>query len=527
LILEQQNSFKRETGRLIEEPMTSLTGQTEVLEAPRLFDRAKQVLEGLVAGKSLRARAFRGGAWMGSGSFAEQGARFVRNLILVRLLAPAAFGTMAIVMSVASVLQAFTEIGVREALIQNPRGGEPEFVNAAWWMAFVRGLSTFSSLFLVAPWIARFYGNPELTPLLRVAVSGLLLEGAMSARAYVALKDMRFSRWAAIFHGGGIVGVVITIILSFFIRDVWALVIGTTSESVARCVLSYVICPWTPSFRADKEALRQLFKYSRGLFGLPLLNLIFMRTDVFVLGKLLPAAQLGLYTMGIALAQVPAGFASNVLYQIFVPTLSQIQGDKSRINRIVLQVTFLIATVGTPALVFAYFCGGSFLTLVYGRLYAVSAGPLFLAACAVLIGLANSQITGVFYAAGSPGLHRRCVGAMAVVMIILIYPLSKWLGPVGAQLASLISIMVGFGLQLERIRHLTALRISGYGLSIAWAVSLSAVVVVACLSGRLLVLPTSPLPNIMFGVVGCFFAYSLGGVMLLRHGKFPQGPLPE
>jgi hypothetical protein len=98
---------------------------------------------------------------------------------------------------------------------------------------------------------------------------------------------------------------------------------------------------------------------------------------------------------------------------------------------------------------------------------------------------------------------------------------------VGAQLASLISIMVGFGLQLERIRHLTALRISGYGLSIAWAVSLSAVVVVACLSGRLLVLPTSPLPNIMFGVVGCFFAYSLGGVMLLRHGKFPQGPLPE
>ena len=49
LILEQQNSFKRETGRLIEEPMTSLTGETEVLEAPRLFDRAKQVLEGLVA----------------------------------------------------------------------------------------------------------------------------------------------------------------------------------------------------------------------------------------------------------------------------------------------------------------------------------------------------------------------------------------------------------------------------------------------------------------------------------------------
>lgn len=502
--------------------MTFPPGETEVSNAPPVAVRIRQALGELFAGTSLKAKAFRGGAWLGSGSVAEQVARFLRNLILVRLLAPSAFGTVAIVAATGLVLQAFTEVGVREALVQSPRGAEPKFVNATWWMTFARALLVCSSLFLVAPWIARFYGNPELTSLLRVAVSGLLLEGAMSAKAYVAIKDMRFSRWAAIYHGGGILGVVITLVLSFFLRDVWALVIGTASESAARCVLSYAICPWLPSLQLERGALKELFKYSKGVFGVPLLTLIFLRTDVFVLGKLIPPAQLGLYTMGIAIAQVPAIFVANLLSQVSLATLSQIQEDKARVNRAIFKVTSLIAALGMPALAFAYFCGGSVLTLVYGRAYAVSAGPLFLASCVALIGLANSQITSVFYAAGAPGLHRRCVAAMALVVIVLIYPFSKWMGPVGAQLAGLISVTVGFGLQLAQMRRFTGLRISEYAKIIARGAALSASVVIVWLASRFLALPTRPLFDVGFGVLGCLLAYALAAMMLLRQQGLVQ-----
>ncbi|MFZ1006132.1 MAG: oligosaccharide flippase family protein [Candidatus Sulfotelmatobacter sp.] len=502
--------------------MTSLSVETEVLNAPGLSARVKQAVGGLFVGESLKAKAFRGGAWLGSGSIAEQAARFVRNLILVRLLAPDAFGTMAIVMSTSLVLQAFTEVGVREALVQNPQGAESKFINATWWMAFVRSLLVCVSLFFLAPSVAGFYRNPELTPLLRVALSGLLLEGAMSARAYVAIKDMRFSRWAVLYHGGGILGVVITVVLSFFIRDVWALVIGTTCESAARCVLSYIICPWSPSLRVDRKSLRELFKYTRGVIGLPLLTLIFMRSDVFVLGKLLHPAQLGLYTMGIAIAQVPVIFVSNLLYQVSLATLSQIQEDKARTNRVIIRVTSLVAATGAPVLAFTYFCGGSVLTLMYGRAYAISAGPLFLASCAAFLSLANSQITGVFYAAGAPSLHRRCMAATAVLMILLIYPFSKWLGPVGAQLACLISVIAGFGLQLERMQHFTGLKLSEYATVIARSAAPSVSVIIVCLGSRLFPFPTGPLPSIGVGGVGCLLAYALGCVMLLRQQGLVQ-----
>jgi len=503
--------------------MASFEDTSWMAKASRACSRSKPFIKALFIGKGLRARVFRGGAWLGAGSVSEQSFRFIRNMILARLLAPSAFGTMAIVMSAASVLQAFTEMGVKEALIQNPRGSEPEYVNAAWWMALGRSLSIYALVFAAAPWVARFYGNLELTALLRVATISIALDGAMSARAYVAMKELKFFKWASVWHGGGILGVATTIVLGFFIRDVWALVIGVCSESAARCILSYVVCPFLPSVKLDTVALRHLFKFSRGLFGLAPLSLIFMRADIFVLGKLIPATALGYYALGVSVAQVPALFITGLLGQIFMPALSQIQGDKARTSRIVLQVTEAVVLLGMPALAFAYFCGRPLLTLIYGHPYAVAAGPLVIASCAALISIVNVQITLAFYAAGAPKLHRRCVAAMAFVTIIFIYPLAKWLGPMGAQVVSLLSIAVGFSFQLERARHLIGLRISEYGKILIHGAAVSAIALIVCLVARSLPAVAPPLLTVGLGIFGCLVAYGFAGLMMIRKPGIVQG----
>ena len=87
----------------------------------------------------------------------------------------------------------------------------------------------------------------------------------------------------------------------FFVRSVWALAIGFAAETFMRCVISFAVCPFRPRLELDKESAKSLLAFSKGVFGLSLLNLIFNRTDIFVLGKLYPAAQLGIYTMGIYL----------------------------------------------------------------------------------------------------------------------------------------------------------------------------------------------------------------------------------
>lgn len=480
----------------------------------QLHERVKGFASAAFSSDSLKARFFRGSAWLAAGSLTEQSFRFGRNMILARLLAPEAFGTMAIISSASSVIHTLTDIGVKEAIIQNPRGTEGHYASAAWWLALGRAVSICAVIVLVAPWVGRFYGSPELGPLLRVSAIGVIFDGALSSRAYVAMKEMKFGKWAAINHGGGICGVIITVVLSFFLRDVWALVLGFVFESGCRCLFSFILCPYVPSLSWDREALRDLLRFSRGLFGLSFLNLIFARTDVFVLAKLYPASNLGLYIMAIYLVQTPTNFLTNLLGQTLLPTYSQIQENKDRINRILSQVTTVLILAGAPLLVFVYFCGHSLLTLVYGARYGAGAAALTLASAVALINIVNAQITLVFYSKGLPQLHRSCVLIMAVLMIALIYPLSKTFGLAGGQLACLISVVVGYLFQVVRLRRLTEIDTPRYLKGFVTGSAVSLTVFAVCLGAQYFPALAQPLPNVIIGLLGCALAYSLIGTIM-------------
>lgn len=470
----------------------------------------------LTAEGSLKGKVFRGGIWLGLGSLTEQIVRFARSIILARLLAPEAFGIMAVVLSASTLIHTLTDIGVRDAIVQNPRGAEDEYIDSAFWLALGRAFALALGIFLLAPWMAKFYGNAELTPLLRVAALSVLIDGAWSPRMYIAIKQLKFSRLAAIMHGGGIGGVIITVILSYFIRDVWALVIGAAAESLARVSLSYVFYPYYPHLGWHRDATRDLLRFSRGLFGLSFLNLIFSKTDIFVLAKLYSPAQLGLYSMAIYLAQVPTGFIMNLLGQTMMPTFAHIQGDQERENRILQRVTSMIFILGMPVILFVYFCGRSVLDLAFGGRYSAAAPALAAAAVVSVLGLANGQITTVFYARGLPQLHRVCVIIMAVTMIVLIYPFAKYFGLLGGQLACIAACAAGWLFQVARIRHITHLRMARYFGSFLAAIAISSVVAVVCLGQRLAGIGDRPVVTIAFGLLGCLVAYGLAGVFFLR-----------
>ena len=506
--------------------MVSSTNEPSKPIVAGAYARIKTALESVLLGDSLRAKVFRGGAWLGGGNAAEQAARFGRNMILTRLLAPEAFGAMAIVLSANSLLQSFTDIGVREGLVQNPKGGEDAYVDTAWWLGIGRSFSLAAVLFLAAPLVAGFYGNADLTALLRVSTLGIMLGGASSPRAHVAMKQMKFARLAAIGNVGGICGVAFTILLSFLMRDVWALVIGGCAEMAFRCALSFILCPYAPSLRWNKQAARELLRFSRGLFGLSFLNLIFSRADIFVLAKLYSPAALGLYTMAIYVVQTPTSFLMNMLGQTLLPAFSQIQEDLKRTNRMLIQVSSLLVLVGVPAIAFVFFCGRSVLTLAYGPRYGAMTAALGLASCVALMNVLNGQITIVFYARGTPRLHRTAVAAMAVAVAVAIYPLAKWLGPVGGQVACLAAMTVGYLFQVLRVKGLTGLNLAAYSKSFLIATAASLCFLVLSIPTRSFVVFSRPAANISLGIVGCVLSYiAVGAVLFNERTRHSQQPV--
>ncbi len=494
------------------------------MELVRAYGRQlKASWSDLMSGDALRAKAMRGGAWLGGGSVAEQATRFARNMVLARLLAPGAFGTMAIVLSSASLVDAFIDVGVRIAVIQSSEGGEEAHLNAAWWLGLGRALISYLIIFTLAPSISSFYGRPELCVLLRVALVSVILGGLMSPRSALAQREMKLGRWAVISNGGAVCGVVFTVALSLIMRNVWALAIGYCCENAFRLLLSFILCPGLPSLSVNWPATKKLLNFSRGMFGLAILNLIINRADIFVLGRLYPLAALGLYTMAISLVGTPASFLSTILAQTLFPAFSIMKQDLGRLNRILMEITKWLL-LGMPATILLYLSAPILLRLAYGARYVAAARPLSVACAVAFLTVLNVVPSCVLFGKGLPGLHRQSVVATAGTMLIAVYPASKFFGPTGAQFAALLAILVGYLYQLVSLHWVTGLSLVRY----AWAFVMPAVgsgvmltIVLVC---REFGITAKPGVDIAVCLGSCLIAYAICVSAHLRASRPPNGP---
>lgn len=484
------------------------------------FKRALAPLQGalqqFLAGSGLKAHVFRGGTWLGFGGACEQLLKFARNIALTRLLAPEAFGIMAIIYSTGYVVDSFAQIGMKEAIIQNPKGHEASYSNSAWWLGFLRGLAIYALMFAAAPWVGTFYGHSEISPLMRIALLGIVFTGAQSPKAFVALKEMQFKKWTIIQVSSGLAGSVIVVALALVIRSVWALAIGYAIENLLRCAISYWLCPFRPRTTIDRDSAKSLLTFSRGVFGLSFLYLIFSRTDVFVLGKLRAASELGIYTMAVYLVQVPASFLAGVISQTLMPSFARIQDDCRRVNTILVRVSTILFILGIPVLMFFILSSHGILKLMYGSSYVAASSTLSVAALVGLLNVLNNVITAAFFAFGRPQFHRRCVLISALLMLTMIYPAVQRFGMLGGQISALVALVAGFASQLVRIERLTRLDLFQYSRSLPLTIGASGIVLSLFLGLRWIWPLSDPMANLTFGALAFAITFAIVGRQLVR-----------
>lgn len=469
----------------------------------KLLHKSLNILKELRKEDNLKTKATLGTIWLGAGNGFEQGLRLLRNMILTRLLAPEIFGVMAIVIAINTAFQSFTEIGIKQAIIQNPKGQERTYLNGAWWLSFLRAVGLYFLAFAAIPYVSKFYDNPELLPLMRIAFLSLLFNGLMSSRAYVAMKQMDFMKWVIIRHGGGALGIIITIALAFVMRNVWALVIGFTLEAAVRCILSFIICPFRPGFKFEKESLHALLRYSRGMVGLPIFTFIFMRADVFVVGKFCTASDLGLYTMAVGLANLPIQF-STILAEIMMPAFSKIHTDMKRINQLILKITSVITLFGFPVLIFVILCGKDILSIIYGAQYAQVAVPFAIVFATAVIRICSRPIVTVYFAIGRPGLNRIFVVIRAILIVIIIIPAVKNFGLTGAAMAGFIASL-SYIFQVFQIRSITDINLYQYSLVYLRALTISIGGIIVWLVAHA-IMPSIPFSNLIAGFLSFLLA---------------------
>lgn len=413
-------------------------------------------------GGSIGSRSSRGVAALGVGAVAERVMRLVRNMILARLLAPDDFGLMAIVMSVLFALESFTDVGVRQSIIHNKKGGEREYLNIAWWVQIVRGLGLFILALLVAPAICRFYDKPELLNLLRVSFLFIIFNALTSPRLYLLDKEFRFAKSLCLIQGSSLLGTLTAIILALYMQSVWVLVIGQVSQVTVQCLLSHILCPFRPMMKIDRRYLKEFLKFGRGMLGLAFLTVVSMQTDVFVLAKLLSSKDVGMYVLALSLARQPMYLFNVTLGRVLLPAFAEKQNDKKALCNAVLKILKGILLFGFPIVVLTALGARPILSIIYGAKYGAVAIPFALLCFSMLFYVQAIVLSQVYMGIGMPHLHRRYVVFLAALIMALIYPGIRLFGLAGAAGVLLFSNAVAVFMQIIWMKNAIGLKFKDY-----------------------------------------------------------------
>ncbi len=362
-------------------------------------------------------------------------------MILARLLVKSAFGEMAIVLAGVAIMEAFTEVGLRQNVIRNKSGAEPAFLNVIWWISALRCTSLCFLGYLAAPIIANFYDNPDSTILLRIGFLGILVNGYISPRSFLLEKNFRYKALLLLNQSAGVISVFAGIITAYYLRNVWALLIAYLTEVLLRSVISYIICPFLPRFSLDRPYLKEIIGFSKKMFGLPLLMMLFLQTDVFVIGKVLSSSALGMYVLVRALADIPQTLLTKIIQPILLPAFSTIQDEKYRLQTSLKFIFNVVFMLGLPTLSIVFLFSGDILTIVYGKSY-VEVSFAFSLLCVYSLFFVFTSISAQsFYAIGRPDVHRNSSFIRTFIFLIIIYHSVLTLGLNGAASARVLVII--------------------------------------------------------------------------------------
>jgi O-antigen/teichoic acid export membrane protein len=281
-----------------------------------------------------RQQTLRALFWSATDRFAAQALQFGMGLILARLLMPADYGLMGMIMIFLAISQSFVDSGFPSALIQKKNRTEIDYSTVFWFNVFISTVF-YLILFILAPTIANFYNEPKLTILTRFVALNIIFSSFSIVRMTRLTIELNFKTQAKASLLSLLIGGFLGVYLAYAGYGVWALAAQSLAKNLLNVIFLWWFSKWNPLFAFSKEAFLSMFSFGSKILGVGLLRTFFDNIYIVIIGKIYSPAELGYYTRAIKFQQLPSKNISEILYRVLFPVLTNFQDN----NQILLKQT--------------------------------------------------------------------------------------------------------------------------------------------------------------------------------------------
>lgn len=274
----------------------------------------------------LKEKTFSGLFWSFADILTNQGIQFIVIMILARLLAPEHFGVIGIVTIFISIANTIVDSGFTQALIREKKVTQDDY-STVFYFNLIASLVIYLLLFVLSPKIATFFNEDELTSIIRVLTSSVIIHSFSIIQRTILVKKIDFKLQTKINFVAAIGSGFIATVLGIMGYGIWSLVVQTISLRLIQTILLWFGNSWKPSFIFSVSSFRRLFKFSSRLLISSLIDTVYGNVFSILIGKYYPAKQLGYYTNAKKLSNLFSIAITSSLQRVTYPVLSSIQDD--------------------------------------------------------------------------------------------------------------------------------------------------------------------------------------------------------
>lgn len=274
-----------------------------------------------------------------------QSAHFLVTLVLARLLTPNDYGTVALLSIFVSVANVLADCGFGKALVQRKTATQIDY-NTVFYLSLGFAAVLYAGLFAAAPCVARFYGIPDLSPMLRVLAVSLVFHSVNGVQNVELHRKMLFHLSFRVSWARTGVWAVSGVAFALAGFGAWALVWSSLLGGLAGCVARQLVIRWRPSLSFSAASAKELFRFGWKTAAVSLLDKLYSNLQGLLIGKFYTRADLAFVNKGRHVPNLAKDTVSATLIRVSFPALARMQSEPEKLRnamrRMIVCSTFFV-----------------------------------------------------------------------------------------------------------------------------------------------------------------------------------------
>ena len=299
--------------------------------------------------KSLKEKAAKGLAWSGLNNVMQQLLNLLFGIALARILSPADYGMVGMLMIFSLLAGTLQESGFTAALINRREVRHCDY-NAVFWFSLSAGLIIYAVLFLSAPLIANFYHQPQLTALSRYAFLSFVIGNLGIVPNTILMKQLKVKQNALVQLTALTLSGLLGIIMAWAGMAYWGL--ATQSVVYATVVMAgrWVCCKWRPTLRIDLCPLREMMGFSVKVLAANMVTHINNNILTVLLGRFYTPYEVGNFNQANKWNSMGYYTIQSMMGSVAQPVLHEVEEDRQRQLHVFRKMLRFLAYISMPCM---------------------------------------------------------------------------------------------------------------------------------------------------------------------------------